>query len=246
MRLVKSLFRNTQHNIEYKLVKSAKRKTLSLQVRQGEVVVRSPSRLSKRAIDQFVCAKQSWIAQKVAEQLDNIAKKSLNFSSGQTLVYLGKDIPLEISSGKHTHVAFDNELITICLSHRTQKFISNAEQKSDKAKAAYFDWLKNQAQIVLPERVALLANRTNLKPSHIVIKRFKARWGSCNSKREISLNYLLMCCPFWVLDYVIIHELCHLVYMNHSRPFWQLVEVHCPEYKAAQAWLKANSIDTRQ
>lgn len=246
MRLVRSLFNRTQHTIEYKLVKSAKRKTLSVQVKLGKVIVRAPNILPTRVIDQFVYAKQGWITQKVLEQQENLDQKSLSFVSGKKLVYLGKCIPLTISYGPKSEVQYNEELLMIWISHRSQRFISNDQQKSDKAKSVYFDWLKVQAQSVLTNRLEYKANETSLKPSKLTLKRFKARWGSCNSKGEISLNYLLMCCPVWVIDYVIVHELCHLVHMNHSTKFWQLVEEHCSEYREAKNWLKTNSIDIRQ
>jgi predicted metal-dependent hydrolase len=246
VRRVRSLFNRTQHAIEYKLVKSAKRKTLSVQVKLGKVIVRAPNILSTRVIDQFVYAKQGWITQKVLEQQENFDQKSLSFVSGQKIIYLGERTPITILYRPKSEVQYIQEQLMICISHRSQRFISNDQQKSDKAKSVYFDWLKLQAQSVLPKRLEYKANETSLKPSKLTIKRFKARWGSCNSKGEISLNYLLMCCPVWVIDYVIVHELCHLVHMNHSIEFWQLVEVHCPEYREAKNWLKTSSIDIRQ
>ena len=82
-----------------------------------------------------------------------------------------------------------------------------------------------------------------LTPSKIKIRQYKARWGSCNSRKEVSLNYLLMMAPLWVIDYVIIHELCHLVHMNHSSQFWALVKLHCPDYNTAKQWLITHQKD---
>ena len=70
------------------------------------------------------------------------------------------------------------------------------------------------------------------------IRQYSARWGSCNNRKEISFNYLLMMAPPWVIDYVVIHELCHLTHLNHSQHFWQLVIKHCAYFQEAKQWLK--------
>uniref|UniRef100_UPI0018AB9FA7 M48 family metallopeptidase n=1 Tax=Clostridium tertium TaxID=1559 RepID=UPI0018AB9FA7 len=73
-----------------------------------------------------------------------------------------------------------------------------------------------------------------------IIKDQKSLWGSCNSRREIRLNWRLVLMPQFVMDYIIIHELCHIKQMNHSKEFWKLVESHCPNYKESKYWLKEN------
>ena len=72
------------------------------------------------------------------------------------------------------------------------------------------------------------------------IRKYRARWGSCNSKGQISLNYWLMICPDWVIDYVLIHELCHLQHLDHSRQFWQLVHSYFPNVEQAKQWLDSH------
>jgi len=101
-------------------------------------------------------------------------------------------------------------------------------------------WLKTKAVNYFESRVADLAQQTKLFPSAIKVRQYKSRWGSCNNRGELSFNYLLMMTPAWVIDYVIIHELCHLKHLNHSRQFWQLVAKHYPLFNEAKTWLKDN------
>ncbi len=90
----------------------------------------------------------------------------------------------------------------------------------------------------LSERVEELANIIGVTYGGITVRNQVSRWGSCSSKGNLNLNCLLMLCPDEVRDYVIIHELCHLKHMDHSKSFWAMVEKYCPEYKERRKWLK--------
>lgn len=85
-----------------------------------------------------------------------------------------------------------------------------------------------------------LAQDLNVKVNQVTFRDQKTRWGSCSSKGNISLNLRLCIAPVAVADYVVIHELCHMVHMNHSDDFWNLVSQYCPEYRSHKAWLKSN------
>ena len=97
---------------------------------------------------------------------------------------------------------------------------------------------RRQAQSYLPIRVRELAGTHGFKYEKVRIKNQKTRWGSCSAKRNINLNLRLMMAPDDAIDYVIIHELCHLRELNHNPAFWALVEAHCPEYRHWKAWFK--------
>jgi predicted metal-dependent hydrolase len=86
----------------------------------------------------------------------------------------------------------------------------------------------------------MLSETTLLHAKSFKVRKYKARWGSCNNRGELSFNCLLKMLPLWVVDYVIVHELCHLKHMNHSTRFWQLVEQYNPQFRLAKAWLKQN------
>ena len=90
----------------------------------------------------------------------------------------------------------------------------------------------------IPRRVAQLAPQVGVSVGRITIRCQHTRWGSCSSKGNLNFNCLLMLCPQWVRDYVVIHELCHRREMNHSPRFWALVAANCPDYDAARRWLK--------
>ncbi len=98
--------------------------------------------------------------------------------------------------------------------------------------------LTDEAKAVIPDRVAFWAGQIGVTYGRITIRHQKSRWGSCSTKGNLNFNCLLMRAPGEILDYVIIHELCHRKHMDHSREFWAEVEAICPEYKARRKWLK--------
>lgn len=98
--------------------------------------------------------------------------------------------------------------------------------------------LADKALEVIPERVGYYAKIMGVKYGRITIRNQVSRWGSCSAKGNLNFNCLLMLCPVEVMDYVIVHELCHLKEMNHSKNFWNLVEHFCPKYKQYKKWLK--------
>ena len=98
--------------------------------------------------------------------------------------------------------------------------------------------LAEEALKVIPERVEYFAKVIGVTYGKITIRNQKTRWGSCSSKGNLNFNCLLMLAPPEVLDYVVVHELCHRKQMNHSKAFWAEVEKVCPDYKAAKKWLK--------
>lgn len=101
-------------------------------------------------------------------------------------------------------------------------------------------WYRERAKEYVFTRVADLAHQFGYTYNRLFIRGSKTRWGSCSSKKNLSFNWRLMKTPPQVIDYLILHELAHTVVFNHSKRFWQQVETTCPEYKAAEKWLKDN------
>ncbi len=102
------------------------------------------------------------------------------------------------------------------------------------------DWYIQQAETIIKHKVAKYTATVGVQPSRIQIKRFKSRWGSCNQQGGLQFNWLIVMAPSRVIDYVVIHELCHLLQMNHSPKFWQEVKRVMPDYVQHHQWLKAN------
>ncbi len=211
--------------MDYQLVRS-KRKTLSLQIdKNAELLVRAPMHLSIKTIEQFITEKQNWIDKKQTKSNNKKIVKP-NYEAGNVFLLLGKNYPLKlVETGEP--LTFDQHF-----------FYLNTQY--DPAGAFHWFYKKEFVQLALP-RLEYCAQKHALVFNQVRLKAQKTRWGSCSSKNNINLNYLLMMAPMWVINSVIAHELAHIKHKNHSRGFYNLLETIMPNYKQADAWLKQHS-----
>jgi len=211
----------------------SKRKTLSLSINENaDLVVRAPHRVSFDEIQKFISEKSAWIDNKqtlIKAQLEDNENQN---SSGQCL-YLGSLYPLKIDNNSIEPISFNGQMFTITNVNRER---INLPLKS---------WYKKRfIEVALP-RLSYFSDKHELKVKQVRVKEQKTLWGSCSSKNNINLNYLLIMAPMKVIDYVIVHELVHTIHKNHSSKFWQKVETIMPNYKDARKWLKENGYRLR-
>jgi predicted metal-dependent hydrolase len=236
MNIVKNL-------IEYQIVRSH-RKTLSLQVRHGQVIVRAPYSVDEKFIDTFIEKKSVWLKAKIAQQR-RVKDLCCDFSQGSTLFLFGRLVTLHIMFAKQARTFLadginDQQVLNIVLAERNQKKLSDDILLATAVKKHIEKYFKQQAEAIIPLKVNTYAQLISLHPTRIKIRQYRARWGSCNNRGELSFNYLLMMLPAHVIDYVIVHELCHLQHLNHSSDFWQLVAKHFPLFTQAKKWIKTH------
>jgi len=229
--------------IEYKIVRSH-RKTLSLQVKRGQVLVRAPYCVDEKFINTFIQKKSTWLKTKVAQQ-SQADDFCCDFSQGSRLFLFGELVTLNITFDKQADTFLTGginnlKVLNIVLAERNRKKLSNNHLLATAVKKHIEKYFKQQAEEIIPLKVATHSQLTSLQPESIKIRQYRARWGSCNNRGELSFNYLLMMLPAHVIDYVIVHELCHLQHLNHSKEFWQLVARYFPNYMQAKQWLKTN------
>lgn len=179
---------------------------------------------------QFVMRKQQWIEAKLRHYQQRSPERQ--FVEGELQPFMGEQYPLHIihqPQRQRLHVQFDQQkLLIMAPEHVTPLQIRQALSR----------WYRRQAEALLTERVKQLAEQTGLLPNQVQIKSYKARWGSCNVRGDIQLNWQLVQATQSINDYVIIHELCHLQQHNHSKAFWDLVEQFDPDFREHRSWLK--------
>ncbi|MDS1008728.1 M48 family metallopeptidase [Clostridium sporogenes] len=214
---------------EYNL-KTKKRKTISIKIGKEFVIeVTAPLRTNEYTIEQLLKKEEKWIIKKI--------KKLKEVEDFHGYYYLGQLYYLEIKEVKSLYFK---------LEVNNNKFIIyiNSDILKDNREVIIKDNLekfyKKQAIDVLKERTDYYSNILKVAPKNIVIKNQKTLWGSCSSKGNINYNYKIVMAPLEILDYIVVHELCHLVYMNHSKDFWDLVESIIPDWKKRRNWLKEN------
>ena len=229
--------------LDYQLVRSARRKTIALQVKQGQVLVRAPHFVKKQIINDLVQTKSAWLKAKILEQ-SQVDQQYFDFMQGGSLFFLGQKVRLHITYGKSTDVILaatdEAPQITVVLTQRHQQQPINSDLHAIAVKKQLERFFKQQAEAMILPKVDFFSQLTQLEPNAIKIRQYSARWGSCNSKGELSFNYLMMMLPESVIDYIVVHELCHLRFLNHSKDFWHLVNHYFPQYLQAKAWLKSH------
>jgi len=228
--------------IDYQVVRSARRKTLSLQVKQGKVLVRAPHYVDKKFISDLVQKKSAWLSAKLIEQ-SQASQQCCHFNQGDQLLFFGQLVRLHISFASSADTFFiehsqEQPKLNVVLAKRYISKLNDEQLCRIAVKKHLERYFKQQAQTIILSRVSHYSELTQLKPQGIKIRQYNARWGSCNSKGEVSFNYLMMMLPDHVIDYIVVHELCHLRFLNHSVDFWQLVAKHFPNYLQAKQWLK--------
>lgn len=229
----------------YQLVRSNRRRTISLQVKNGSVRVLAPSYVSKADIDQFVKKKSKWLQDKLALSTKYEPVINKEFKHGECFYFLGKAHSLQVNIAVNNlgpkmldKVECNEDCIVVTLAEN-----SPSKLRRQQVQQRLIQWYVDQAALKLPKKVEILQNSIGLKAKELTIKFYKSRWGSCDSKQRMKLNWLLIMAPEFVIDYVIIHELCHLVHLNHSSAFWELVNTHTPHHHSASQWLKHHHLD---
>lgn len=220
--------------MEYQVnvIRSAKRKrTITFEVHGDVLVIRCPVRTTDEEIRSLVDKKRSWIEQAL-EKMQSVLDSELHSNGAQPILYQGEQ--LEVIR-KHIDVAG----IRVQQSGLGELSVSShVTLTDDEVHALVTSWLKRQANHQIPIRVANYAERLGYRYNRVQVKEQKRRWGSCSSQRNLNFNWRLIQAPTWVLDYVIVHELCHLREMNHSDRFWSLVKQAYPNYEEAKQWLR--------
>ena len=155
----------------------------------------------------------------------------LKLENGDTLYYLGEARTLRVMREERSRarVKLVMDLLLMWVPYE-----ADYEYRREKLEK----WYRREAAAIFEEKAEEFAKRLHVSFEDIRIKDQKSRWGSCSSKRNMNFNWRLLMAPEPVCDYVIIHELCHLVHMNHSADFWNLVESICPDYRQYKKWLR--------
>ena len=212
------------NELTYRIRRSRKARYLRLQINPAtglEVVL--PYGYNLGEAERFVNKKKEWILKHI---------KSIPASEEHT--YLGAEIQIK----QRYDLFLKKHKISL---NKDTLLIESPSGASEDINHIFNAWLKHRAKIYLPERAEYLAGRYNFPFKKLSLRNQKTRWGSCSASGNISLNYRLMRYRKEIIDYVIIHELCHLKELNHSKNFWELVESLVPDYKSLKRELKSHS-----
>ena len=181
----------------------------------------------KLVIEKFVNQKQKWIDEKVSVIRGKIeTKNDWKIELGSLLLFMGKEYSIITKEGKN--VGFDG-----------QNFYIPPQLDASHIQSYIIDVYKNLAKKVIVDKVKKYADIMSVTPLNVKINSAKTRWGSCSSKNSLNFSFLLIMAEESVIDYVVVHELAHIIEHNHSKRFWKIVANVFPDYRAKKEKLKA-------
>lgn len=221
--------------IQYDFIINKKLKKIKLAISINEIKLYSPFRLSKDEILKILKDNENWIYEKFIK-FKSVKVHDVN-SIGNKLLYKGSYFELKTIEWdkKGAKVHFDNKIFLVNIDAR----LTN-EQKKILIDEAITKLYKQLAKDFINERVKYYSKLIGVKYNDVRIKDQKTRWGSCSGKDNLNFNYRLIMAPQNILDYVVVHELCHIIHKNHSNEFWNEVYKYIEDYKDRIKYLKEN------
>ena len=224
--------------IDYEIVYSKKRRKAAIVVRPDlKVEFRAPHGLSLEAIRDMVQTKAGWVWEKLdwfeANRLPNQEKR---YTDGEKYLYMGREYPLKIlhvGGIKKSLASFSGSELTVLIPETVHE-----ELKPTLIKKAVWDFYRDCAKSDVDRLLKAYSEKLNLRPPVFMVKHQKRRWGSCSVDNVLRINFQLMMAPSEQLEYVVVHELCHVKEKNHSARFWKLVGELMPGYEVHRKSLK--------
>ena len=208
-------------------IQYSKRKTLNISVeRDRSIIVRAPENLSLERIDEIVQSKRNWIKDKINHtQKYPVDFKAKEFISGEGLLYLGRNYQLLVVEEDFEGIRFN------------QSF-SISKSNQENANQLFKEWYLAKALEKIEPLAKKYAANLGVKYNACKTSEMKYRWASCTPKNNILFNWRIIKAPMYVLEYLVAHELAHLIEQNHTPEFWNIVSIQVPNYEKAKKWLK--------
>lgn len=226
--------------IEYTLRRSRRRrKTVEIAVDPVDgVLVAAPAFATDAEVENIVRRRALWIVRRLAEVDSDGAIPRREWVTGETLLYLGRQYRLRLVDSDGS-VDAPVRLSGRWLEVHASDGRGMASEKQEIIRAVE-GWYRQRAVKKLKERVDVYAPRLGVRPKEILVRSQAKRWASCSPDGTLRFNWRIIMAPLSVLDYVVVHELCHLRYANHDRRYWQCVAAAMPDYSARREVLKRN------
>lgn len=218
--------------IEYE-IERRKIKNVYICIKNGKIVVKAPIRISKSKIDELVTQKREWIERKIKNKKED---RLVDIKNKKYVYILGNKVNIKFSyiEKRSINVKLDRNSCLVYLPKGTilnDEIYSIINKKIDKE-------LKEFSKYYIMLAMEKYIKLTSLQPKEIVIRKFKSIWGNCSSKKVIKINQNIIHYGMDQIEYVCLHELTHLKYMNHQKEFWNYIKKYMPNYKNISDVLK--------
>ena len=221
--------------ISFAVKHSNKAKLLRLEISPSAgLTVVVPAFCNTNCVLRFLKEKSRWILSKLTNSDMARYEKTTGLKDGDLIPYLGGFLQIEIRD-------CDRRGENVTLSQN--KLIVTVRPGVAEINATIEKWYRAQARQILKEKVDRQSQRMVVDYNKMRLKGQKTLWGSCSRKNNLNFNWRLLMTPEPVIDYVVVHELSHLKEMNHTKKFWQVVAIYCPEWQQHRKWLKEHTIE---
>lgn len=214
-----------------------KRKNITIQIKPNcEVTLISPPNVSKKILEDILLKKGDWILKKLDnyKELEHLYKEK-EYIDDEKFMYLGKEYNLKVIKDEEEDIFIKDDKILVKVKEKDKEYIKNK----------FKVWYKEESEKLVSERLIQLKKDSDimakLMPNKLKVKGQKKRWGTCTSKGYIYINSKISMAKKEAIDYILVHEFSHLVHMNHSKDFYNLVQKIMPNYKKEEKWLRENS-----
>jgi len=206
-------------------------KKIAIKVKDKRVTIKVPFFINNNLIEQLVNRKLSWIKKQLNIQSKFLPFKKKLYVNDEKFLYLGKYYKLKILKNKKYSINIEGNFLQVNVKN---------ELNILKVKKLLKEWFREKSFIYFQKETHNYAKINNLKINSVKVKEYKARWGSCSNKGDISFNWRLIMAPPKIIEYVIIHELMHIKEHNHSPKYWNYVKSLYPNINEAKEWLMYN------
>ena len=213
------------------------RRTAALHIVGSDLQVRVPECLGDGRVAAILKQKRPWIRSKVAELQQVPPHRPRELVSGEAFPYLGRNYRLKVLEGHQVGVRLSGGYLRATVRPKEQ-----GAQRQQRIQQYLQHWYCSRALERLREKAVRHARQIGVTPTGISVRNFKSRWGSCNKTGHVTFNWNIIKAPHAIADYVVIHELCHLIHPNHSKDFWRLVGRHDGAYAEHKQWLKQHGV----
>lgn len=218
--------------IDIIIEKTERRKTMSIFIeRDGSVRVLAPITASDEKVELAVKAKEYQIFTKLAKWKElNQGKVKREYVNGQSFLYLGRNYRLSIVENQDIPLKISGGFFQL-----DKKFLKKADK-------VFKDFYRNKTEQKIIERLKLIQDKFQQKPTKIKVLELQNRWASWTPKNGLNFHWKCIMAPVAVLDYIITHEMVHLSYPNHSTEFWNELDKKMPNFREHENWLKRNGV----
>lgn len=218
------------------ILRTNRKKTVSIEVTPSNIKVSAPKHLSDRVITDFIIERSRWIEKNVQLQLAQPKQIPRTWTDGEMFAYLGQEYALNVTRKSADMVEIGEGSLNVAIPFGTLEL-----DEKNTVKSLVLAWYKQKATKTLTAKSFCYSKLLKVEPTSVRVREYKSQWGSCSVSGVISYDWRIIMAPLKVVDYLVVHELAHLLEHNHSQKYWKHVETTIPNFREQQSWLKLNA-----